>query len=81
MSARFITTDVQDWPPTADNPYWQKKITQVKCVCKSCRWMDNDSFSGNVCKRHAPITHAGRNGNRLWPYVEESDWCGDWEGQ
>ena len=37
-----------------------------------------------ACRRHAPIT---TNGNAFgltemnWPYVSETDYCGDWEGK
>lgn len=53
-----------------------------KKVCDTCRWFNpanTGAADGNTCRRHAPITEAGRHAHRMWPYVFESDWCGDWE--
>lgn len=50
--------------------------------CGGCRW-----FVSGVrlaCHRHAPIVQLWTNENgdgrsTVWPWVNETDWCGDWE--
>jgi len=64
--------------PITRNSFDTTKIRE----CKSCRWLnsaDTGAADGNTCRRHSPITEAGRQAHRMWPYVYESDWCGDWE--
>ena len=75
-------THVADVPTAKDNPYWSKIVSSVKRECKTCRWLnsaDTGAADGNTCRRHAPITEAGRQAHRMWPYIFETDWCGDWE--
>jgi hypothetical protein len=59
-------------------------VNSIEQNCKTCRWLnsaDSGAADGNTCRRHAPITEAGRQAHRMWPYVYETDWCGDWEKQ
>jgi len=41
--------------------------------CKDCRYL-----SMARCRRNAPST-AYKRGNAVWPYVELTDWCGEFE--
>jgi len=77
----FETTNVQDIPPSKENPYWSKIVTMVNRECKTCRWLntaDSGASDGNTCRRHAPVNVASHQ-MRVFPYVHNSDWCGDWE--
>ncbi len=53
------------------------KKTELKAVCASCKWHNIDPHFGWQCRRHSPVV--GKHVERVWPYVFETDWCGDWD--
>ena len=51
------------------------KKTELKAVCASCKWLSR--YEGLTCRRHSPVP--SKYGQRIFPSVNEDDWCGDWE--
>ena len=54
--------------------------------CGTCRFWD----SGGDCRRHAPQlvyaqldekAHDSAPDRGIWPFVNESDWCGEWRAR
>ena len=54
------------------------KKTELKAVCASCKWhCVIDGYMGGICRRHSPAVC--KDGFKVFPFVEDTDWCGDWE--
>lgn len=56
--------------------------------CRNCKWLgpegahdDAPATTGPTCRRHAPVATGGMmSGSRtMWPVVQPTDWCGDFE--
>lgn len=57
-------------------------------VCRNCDWLgaedmhDADgAMPGPTCRRHAPVATGGMMSasRTMWPVVQPTDWCGDFE--
>jgi hypothetical protein len=46
-------------------------------ACATCRFANDGGFLRN-CRRHAPTLDAP-TGRAVWPVVEASDWCGEYQ--
>jgi len=44
--------------------------------CEKCKWRDIEER----CRRHPPVwMHHGHDSSAVWPWVDDYDWCGDFE--
>lgn len=50
-------------------------------ICENCRWWDTslaDPDTHGLCRINPPVADE-RNGHAVWPFTEDTDWCGRFE--
>lgn len=55
--------------------------------CENCKWWDTSSQAASaqedttgLCRRKSPREFDQRTGMAIWPYTEDTDWCGEYTG-
>lgn len=69
--------DPMNWP----GHYDEEAVPVKQESCRTCRFWGgrfNVDIDGN-CHRHAPAYKGGAIPDAKWPWVQEYQWCGDYE--
>lgn len=52
-------------------------------ICRNCKFFDDSNKDDSPCRVGPPQILPVVRGGRVygWPIVDETDWCGKWEGK
>ena len=83
MDDRF---DRAGWSNKTTDRETEDGMKERSVECKTCAYFDpvhiagyegRDEYNG-YCVRYPPVIDFANWGNRCWPFVKTSDWCGEY---